>query len=135
MGVCALAAPLSVIWGLGFVRDQLQGREGGGGGGAGQEGVEPTEACTHAHVASHIMTCVACYVCGEQVKQLGLKQLHSRVAGGMVETVLIPVVRESGQRNRITLCVSSQVCAPLCVQVQAWACWCANIVWWCVSIC
>lgn len=38
-----------------------------------------------------------------------------RDAGRSIETVLIPVVREGGQRNRITICVSTQVgCAMNC---------------------
>lgn len=36
-------------------------------------------------------------------------------AGGQVETVLIPIVREAGTKERVTLCVSSQVgCAMAC---------------------
>ena len=36
-------------------------------------------------------------------------------AGGQIETVLIPIVRESGSKTRITVCVSSQVgCAMAC---------------------
>lgn len=36
-------------------------------------------------------------------------------AGGQVETVIIPIVREAGSKARVTLCVSSQVgCAMAC---------------------
>ena len=36
-------------------------------------------------------------------------------SGGQVETVLIPIVREAGTKERVTLCVSSQVgCAMAC---------------------
>lgn len=47
-------------------------------------------------------------------------------AGGIVETVLIPVVREQGQRARITLCVSTQVRL-----LFGWVagCWGALMVW------
>jgi len=31
------------------------------------------------------------------------------LAGNTIETVLIPVVREEGQKSRLTLCVSTQV--------------------------
>ena len=40
-------------------------------------------------------------------------------AGGQVETVLIPVVRESGGKPRITVCVSSQVGCAMNCQVSA----------------
>eukprot|EP00798_Chlamydomonas_sp_ICE-L_P014122 gene14122-20076_t len=48
-------------------------------------------------------------------RKLVFKLTHGEGAGSTIETVLIPVVRESGSRNRITLCVSSQVgCAMNC---------------------
>ena len=41
--------------------------------------------------------------------------------GGKIETVLIPVVREQGSKERITLCVSSQVgCAMGCTFCYTW---------------
>ncbi|KAG1668029.1 hypothetical protein FOA52_006562 [Chlamydomonas sp. UWO 241] len=48
-------------------------------------------------------------------RKLAFKLTQGAATGGTVETVLIPVVREAGQRNRITICVSSQVgCAMNC---------------------
>jgi adenine C2-methylase RlmN of 23S rRNA A2503 and tRNA A37 len=48
-------------------------------------------------------------------RKLVFKLTEGEAAGGIVETVLIPVVREAGLRNRITICVSSQVgCAMNC---------------------
>eukprot|EP00887_Chlorella_sp_A99_P001273 scaffold14.g1273.t1 len=47
--------------------------------------------------------------------KLVFKLRSGPAAGGQVETVLIPIVREQGSKPRITLCVSSQVgCAMNC---------------------
>lgn len=48
-------------------------------------------------------------------RKLVFKLTCGEGAGGTVETVLIPVVREQGKKPRITVCVSSQVgCAMNC---------------------
>ena len=48
-------------------------------------------------------------------RKLAFKLTSGEAAGRTIETVLIPVIRESGQRHRITVCVSSQVgCAMNC---------------------
>lgn len=48
-------------------------------------------------------------------RKLAFELTQGAAAGGIIETVLIPVVRAAGLRDRITLCVSSQVgCAMNC---------------------
>lgn len=42
-------------------------------------------------------------------RKLVFKLTTGEGAGGQVEAVLIPVVRQAGLRDRVTLCVSSQV--------------------------
>lgn len=44
-------------------------------------------------------------------RKLLFKLVGGEGDGGVVETVLIPVVREAGQKPRITICVSSQASA------------------------
>lgn len=41
--------------------------------------------------------------------KLGFRVTHGPAVGSTIETVLIPVVRERGSKERITLCVSSQI--------------------------
>ncbi|KAI8107234.1 hypothetical protein M9434_001877 [Picochlorum sp. BPE23] len=41
--------------------------------------------------------------------KLGFRVTHGSAVGSTIETVLIPVVREHGSKERITLCVSSQI--------------------------
>lgn len=38
---------------------------------------------------------------------------EGEAAGGSIETVLIPIIRQQGLRDRLTICVSSQVINPL----------------------
>ncbi|GFR44485.1 hypothetical protein Agub_g5748 [Astrephomene gubernaculifera] len=48
-------------------------------------------------------------------RKLQFEVTHGSAAGGAVEAVIIPVVRQQGRRDRLTLCVSSQVgCAMNC---------------------
>ncbi len=45
-------------------------------------------------------------------RKLVFSLVGGEAAGGSVETVLIPVVRQQGLRDRLTICVSSQVGKP-----------------------
>lgn len=55
------------------------------------------------------------YTAADGTRKMVFKLANGPAAGGQVETVLIPVVREQGSKPRITLCVSSQVgCAMNC---------------------
>ncbi|GAX81183.1 hypothetical protein CEUSTIGMA_g8616.t1 [Chlamydomonas eustigma] len=48
-------------------------------------------------------------------RKMAFKLTEGPAKGGVIETVLIPVVREAGQRCRITICLSTQVgCAMNC---------------------
>jgi adenine C2-methylase RlmN of 23S rRNA A2503 and tRNA A37 len=42
-------------------------------------------------------------------RKLVFELTGGEAAGGSVETVLIPVIRQRGLRDRLTICVSSQV--------------------------
>lgn len=55
------------------------------------------------------------HAAADGTRKLALTLTAGPGAGGRVEAVLIPIVRSSGGRSRITLCVSSQVgCAMNC---------------------
>lgn len=55
------------------------------------------------------------YAAADGTRKLVFSLTSGPGAGGQVETVLIPIVRETGSKARITLCVSSQVgCAQGC---------------------
>jgi len=55
------------------------------------------------------------YLASDGTRKLVFRVHSGPAAGGKIETVLIPIVRERGKKDRITLCVSSQVgCAMGC---------------------
>jgi 23S rRNA (adenine2503-C2)-methyltransferase len=55
------------------------------------------------------------YLASDGTRKLVFRVHSGPAAGGKIETVLIPIVREQGKKDRITLCVSSQVgCAMGC---------------------
>lgn len=55
------------------------------------------------------------HIASDGTRKLVLRLTAGPGAGGEVETVIIPIVREAGSKERITLCVSSQVgCAMGC---------------------
>ncbi|KAL4549249.1 hypothetical protein Ndes2526B_g04280 [Nannochloris sp. 'desiccata'] len=58
---------------------------------------------------------VSMHVASDGTRKIIFKLTAGSGAGGQVETVLIPIVREAGTKQRVTLCVSSQVgCAMAC---------------------
>jgi 23S rRNA (adenine2503-C2)-methyltransferase len=58
---------------------------------------------------------VSMHVAFDGTRKIVFKLTAGSGAGGQVETVLIPIVREAGTKQRVTLCVSSQVgCAMAC---------------------
>ena len=55
------------------------------------------------------------YLASDGTRKLVFRVHSGPAEGGKIETVLIPIVREQGRKDRITLCVSSQVgCAMGC---------------------
>lgn len=58
---------------------------------------------------------VSMHVASDGTRKIIFKLTAGPGVGGQVETVLIPIVREAGTKQRVTLCVSSQVgCAMAC---------------------
>ena len=58
---------------------------------------------------------VSMHIASDGTRKIVFRLTSGPGVGGQVETVLIPIVREAGAKERVTLCVSSQVgCAMAC---------------------